>query len=92
MLRELMPDRTYNFNDPLRTAHVMTYELGDLVKGLVYSLYSKGHAEEARIALADLVTMSRLLAEQKDWDWEELLADGEERFQYRMKEIAEGVL
>lgn len=92
----MFKDRIPESQDPLRTANIMAYELGYITHDLLYAdLKSTWNDEKgvkirlanARINLADLITMCRLLAEQMDWSWLSLIKDGEERFSDRMEEI-----
>ena len=89
--------------DLLDTCNIMTYELGAIVRSLIYAdRHSGGPAEDkdkeraylgsARIDLADLILQCRLIAEQAGWDYAELIDDGEERFLERMKEWKDGKL
>lgn len=100
MLRDYMPAAAKP-EDPLRTTTIMTYELGSIIRALIYAKHehSQGNVVSvnaylttARIGLADLITQARLLAEQMGWKWFELENDGEERFRERMKEIEGGKL
>ena len=94
MLKDFIPKS----QDPLRTCNVMGYELGYIEHDLLYAELRKGWADEdsikakiknARINLANLITICRLLAEQMSWDMGTLWKDGEERLYERMKEIEE---
>lgn len=74
------------------TLNIITYELGDLHKCVVYSETRYPHLKEAymaeaKIALADIITQTRLLAEMLGADFETLMVDGEERFRERMEEM-----
>ncbi len=69
---------------------VMMYELGGISRGLVYAEHStdrkcvatsNAYRAEARVALADLVTQCHLLAEEQGWNWDLVVADGEERME-----------
>lgn len=100
MLRDLMPCEARP-DDPLWTTNIMSYELGSVVKGLVYAGHKEVHGEEksvrahlanARIGLADLITQCHVLAEQMGWNWLELKNDGRERFEERMRELEDGTL
>jgi len=100
MLKELMPPEA-GPDDPLRTTNIMTYELGGLVKSLIYADHKRRQGEDdsyaarvadARICLADLLTQGYVLAEQMGWKRIDLENDGKERFEERMREIEEGVL
>ena len=92
MLKDLIPKQRPPH--PLYTTNIMTIELGWVVHGLVYSRYKeegsdmwRAYRAESRKNLADLITQCRLLAEQCNWDYDELVIDGEETFRERMKEI-----
>ncbi len=78
---------------------VMMYQLGHLSHGLVYAEHSmdrkakstsNAYRAEARLALCDLVTQCRLISEEQDWNWDIVVADGEERFRERMDELKRG--
>jgi predicted peptidase len=80
-----------------RTVWVMTAELGRMVGCLLYAVNAERrgdpndkrvYSNSARIECSDLITQCRVLTEQMGWSWEELLADGEERFKERMKELS----
>ena len=101
MLKDLIPDIAGGPNDYLKTCNIMTYELGRMIRGLVYMQYSqlskneldeRIRNKEARIELADLITQCHVIAEQMDWEWKGLEYDGEERFRERMVELKEGRL
>ena len=71
---------------------IILYELGDFTKCVVYAESRYMHLKdaymaEARIALADMITQTRLLTEAIGADWDELWRDGEERFRERMIEL-----
>lgn len=100
MLRDLMPCEA-NPDDPLWTTNIMTYELGSVIKSLVYARHKEVHGEgksmrahlaNARIEFADLITQCQVLAEQMEWNWLELKNDGRERFEERMRELEDGTL
>jgi len=100
MLTELMPSQAKPL-DPLWTTNIMSYELGAVIRGLVYAHHRKNQTDDSmvssslansRINLADLITQCQLLAEQMDWKWADLVKDGRERFYERMSEIEEGRL
>ena len=97
MLVEKAPDHA-NPEDPIWTTTIMTYELGSVVRGLVKARLKrlsgdhkgeKAYLAEARIELADLITQCHFLAEQMKWDRADLIQDGVERFEERMREIEE---
>ena len=90
MLKEQLPDNAINKGNPLSTVNIALYELGDVAKCLIYSQYrdKSVYEREARIALADLITVCSLLAEQMDWDWGKIVTDGQERFLERTAEIS----
>lgn len=77
--------------DPATLLNILTYELGWVAHGVHYASIregkeSKAYLAEARINLADLLTTSRQLAEKLGWDWDQLVADGEERFREKMED------
>lgn len=96
MLVDRMPSECEPEN-PYHTLNIMTYELGSLVRALIYYKITgktgedertlSAYVADARIGLADLITQCRVLAEQMGWKWITLENDGLERFQERMKEI-----
>jgi len=99
-LTDVMPPEAEP-GDPLRTTTIMTYELGGMIKSLVYADHKKRQGQEksyrarmadARIGLADLITQCHVLAEQLGWKMIDLRNDGMERFEERMREIEEGTL
>ena len=73
------------------TAAIYCYEVGDIMKSLLYSMrrkdLSKAYLAEATIALSDSITMSRLLAQQLGDDFETLVEIGEERYLERIAEV-----
>lgn len=94
-------DSIPSYQTPLRTTQVITYELGGIIRNLIYAGHMERQGEEkrkraklaeARIDLADLLTQAHLLAEQMGWELVDLENDGEERFLERMKEIKKGEL
>lgn len=94
-LREHLPTNRRP-DDPLYTTNVMTYELGALVKCLLYArhqgtlghvLERKAYLKEAEHKLGSLVTQARLLAEELAWSWTDLLEDGKATFIDRMEEL-----
>jgi len=84
-------ERTLGKETPRSLSTIMTYELGDLVKSLVYAEVRRdceaAYLAEARIALADIITQTYILAEVLGADWQDLRLDGEERFRERMTEL-----
>lgn len=92
MLKEYIPSD----QDVLQSANIATYELGYLIKGLLYAkrhqqahqeLDVKAYNAEARLGLTDLINVCRIIAEQLNLDFDELVADGEERFLERMEQV-----
>lgn len=80
---------------------VMMVQLGYIAHGFVYGEHasdkkdargSAAYFAESRLALADLITQCRVLAEERGWKWDELVADGEERFLERMDELKRGII
>ncbi len=83
--------------DPDKTIHVLLYEFGDLAKALVYAATNRedlrpAYLLEARIALADMIMQTRVLAQGLGWNWDEVKDEGEDRLRERIKEFAEGVI
>lgn len=75
---------------PERTLGILTYELGRVFENLLKAdVYGKPQAYlgDARYEMSDLISMTRLLCEQMDWDFEELKILGEERYLARMEDI-----
>ena len=73
-----------------RTALVLTYQVGDIAKCLIYQeSFGKrdGYHGELGVAIADSITMLRLLCEQENLVFEGCLQEGEERFLERQLEI-----
>ena len=86
---------------PLRTTNVMSYELGGIIRGLIYAEHKRAqgdvkgmnaHIANARVGHADLLVQLQLLAEQMGWDMVDQENDGMERFRERMTEIKTGVI
>jgi hypothetical protein len=78
---------------------VMTYQLGHICHGLVYAEHSadrkderaaNAYRAESRLALCDLVAQCRLISEEQGWNWQKVVADGEERYRERMQELERG--
>ena len=76
---------------PEFTLRVLTYEIGDLHKLLIYRerLGDAGYIGDTELACADALTMILLFAEQQGYDLDELKELGLERFEERMREVAE---
>ena len=74
---------------PEFTARVLTYELGDIHKLMIYieRFGGEGYRDDLKIACADHLTMSGLLPEQLGFNLEELYEVGLDRFNYRMGEV-----
>jgi len=73
------------------TARVLTYEIGDIHKLMIYQerFGKTGYIGELKIALADARTMLNLLSEQLGYnDLEELDEIGHERFVNRICEVS----
>ena len=85
----------YRPDDPMFTFVVMTWELGSICRQYVRAQHyftadrklSNTYKAECRMALADLITQCRLLAEELNHNWDDLVKDGEEAFKERMKDI-----
>lgn len=73
---------------PEFTARVLSYEIGDIHKLLIYKerFGSTGYLGDLKMACADTLTMISLLSEQFEYDLGELKEIGLERFKYRMQE------
>jgi len=67
----------------LETTNFVTYELGDLVKNLVYcKLYPEKkdyHIIEAKIAMTDLLIQCKTICEREGWAFAEMVDMGEKR-------------
>lgn len=77
------------------TILVMMYELADFAKAYIYARSPnpekrRGYIAEARISAADLLFQLRLIIQQMDWDYDEMLNDGEERVVERVAERKKG--
>ena len=85
MLKELLTVE----QSPEFTARVLSYEVGDIHKLMIYKerLGSTGYLGDLKIACADAKTMINLLSEQLGYDTEELRDIGIERFKHRMSEL-----
>jgi len=75
---------------PEFTARVLSYEIGDIHKILIYieRFGSAGYLGDLKIACADALTMIGLFSEQQGFDLEELRDLGLERFVDRIVEIS----
>lgn len=64
------------------TSAILTYEIGDLVKCAMNQHWGgvRGYHGEAKLALADVITMSRLLAALLKIDYWDCLRMGEDRY------------
>ena len=86
VLEEAIVEQTPEF-----TARVLSYEIGDIHKLLIYRerFGSTGYLGDLQMACADAKTMVNLLSEQLGYNLEELKRLGLERFIYRMQEVKE---
>ena len=69
------------------TCVILTYEVGDLVKCALNKHWGnnvRAYQGEASTALADVITMSRLLAALLQLDYWKALREGEERYMEAM--------
>lgn len=77
-----------------KTMTVMAREFGQLATAILYGNLQTEHdaayLAEAKMAVADLLTQCRILAELLDADWEQLVSLGEERFLERAEEHKRG--
>lgn len=74
---------------PEFTLSILTSEVGKLHQ-MSYRRFrfgKEGYLGEDRIALSDVITMAKLLAEQKGYNIRELEEEGLERFDYRISEV-----
>lgn len=64
------------------TSAILAYEIGDLIKCAMNQHWGgvRGYQGEATLALADVITMSRLLAALLKIDYWDCLRMGEERY------------
>ena len=60
---------------------ILTYQLGDVIKAIVYRMYygSEGHHSELKLALADLIAQLKILMIQLGLDYSEIEQLGLER-------------
>ena len=74
---------------PEFTLSILTYEVGKLHQFLVYKerFGKTGYTGDEEIELGDVITMARLLAEQKGYTLDKLEKEGLERFNYRVAEV-----
>jgi transcription initiation factor IIE alpha subunit len=88
MLQELL---TYDQTSE-RTAEIMTYEASQVLRGMIYleRFGPVGYARTIRTETGDLIHSLHLYCEQMGYDYEELKAEGLERFKERMQQIKEG--
>jgi hypothetical protein len=85
-----------NDQTPEETLLVCTYELGKVIECQHYEkrygedrLIQKGYKTFGRTEMSDLISMLRMYCEQRDWDFEELISLGEERYLERMQDLKE---
>ena len=73
---------------PEFTARVLSYEIGDIHKLMIYKerFGECGYLGDLKMACADALTMIGLLSEQLGYDTEEIRGIGLERFIHRMQE------
>ncbi len=67
------------------TCSVLAYEVGDAIKCSMNIHWGgvRGYQGEAKMGIADTVTMCRLLCAQLGLDFQEVLRDGEDRYMSR---------
>ncbi len=81
------------FQSPEQTLLILTYELGKVIeyrhKANCYG--EEGYYSDAnqRKEMSDLISMARYYCEQRGWDFEELMALGEEAYLERMEDLEE---
>ncbi len=70
---------------------IMTYELGDLSKCLIYADRKNDETYncEARLATCDLITQIILLCQMMKWNINDVIFDGIERFRESMLDVIE---
>lgn len=81
----------------LLTTSLMTYELGTMVRQVVYGLsalenvgdakLAKAYFDFARTEMEDLVTQCEVLCQRMGWLWSDILRIGPERMAERMLSI-----
>lgn len=76
------------------TLLVATYELGKIIQCHHYSkrfgidrIEKMGYKAYGKTEMADLISMLRMYCEQQEWDYNELLKIGEERYVERMDDL-----
>jgi hypothetical protein len=78
------------------TLMVATYELGKVIECHHYTkrygidsstLIIKGYKNHGKSEVADLISMIRMYCQQQDWNYEELVELGEERYKERMDDL-----
>ncbi len=71
------------------TLLVATYELGSLIKCHHYmKRYGpQGYMPNAKGEMSDLISMLRMYSEQMEWNFSQLMKDGEERYMERMDDL-----
>ena len=74
---------------PEFTLSILTYEVGRLHQLRVYQerFGKTGYIGDEEIELGNVITMARLLAEQKGYSLDILEQDALERFDYRISEV-----
>lgn len=74
-----------------RTCLVLSYEVGDIAKCLIYQesfpSLASSYREEMKLTVADAITMLRLFCEQEHISFDESALIEVERFKERQKEI-----
>lgn len=66
--------------DSIHQLPILTYELGDLARGLIYMKRypdkADGYRGEAKLGMADLLAQCIVLCEREGWDFDEILELG----------------
>lgn len=80
-----------NVQTPEQTLQILTYELGKVIeynhKAHVYGATSYYSDANQQREMSDLISMSRMYCEQKEWDYDKLMMLGEEVYLDRMEDI-----
>lgn len=76
------------------TLLIATYELGKIIQCYHYSkrfgidrIEKMSYKAYGKTEMADLISMLRMYCEQQEWNYEELLEMGEERYIERMNDL-----
>jgi hypothetical protein len=79
---------------PERTAEILSYEGAMVLHEIIYAdafpKQAACHMENMKLELGGMITMSLLLCEQLDLNWNQVVDLGYDQFREKMKTIREG--